>query len=921
MQRYALSLVLTLICVSNLLAQVQPFDVTRYGAIANDATSDDTAIDNAILAAEAFTAANPRAGAVIEIPRGTYIVTSLSVSGDRITINGNGATLTKDANGSETQLLIFTSDSEDCEVNDLKLDGIYPTYDSSGTGDGLSLSGTRTTCRNVRSVNMSGAGIVDGTTGWGNRLYECYVSNLASNAYRSSGDWFEIHDCEMVDWDAAEGGNSGVLCASRSYDGDSLLIDGLRIRQTVQRDLMKGILIDSGDNAADGASTATIAVGNGGAGVGAAVNSRGKAQWTIDRGHGIEVGDGFLLDDSGQLQYDGEKSLGISHKVIRVTGHVYVRSTGAATFTLHDTALGAANNTGTVDLSSSVGVGTFYVKCPGQPRRSVTCSTGVDLGTDVITTDATHNFRTGSEARLTIAAGATDSLPGGLDDSATITVNTDYTVAGTAAKYTRQKRYVNVTIKGLRYDYYPGDTDQSSCIKIANVENLLMDDCHISHAAQVTASDNATLQLAGIRKAVIQNSQLGGFVRNNIRSWLNDITFRDCTIGGDDYYPSYAIEQVQCGRLTVEDCRLRFITAGLSVPLDTDSTDFRDADCEYINLKDNRFEAFNTGRGRIFYVDDVSHLAHAGIIHAYGNSRKNIHPSFTGLTFTAPASPATTDIIDTSSGHALVTGDEVTLSTSGSFPPATPTLTATDKYYVRRVDATTLTLHTSKWGATSNTDKVEITDAGTGPHVLFGDNVGCQLSGAGPRDTSFLQRYGTGADFIAVSIPSNASFLHNAGDTIWNMNPDNNSPLGWMCIESGEDSVSPGTFTIIPQNDKNYESLAANDSLTIEDSGKVFSVDAADLVISLPKVTSASGNGSGIVYTFVLRTAGLSAGTGLSLSPNAADEFFGNGFTAAVNKDCILAGSGDRDGDAITIMSDATRGWAILSVTGTWTRE
>lgn len=115
--------------------------------------------------------------------------------------------------------------------------------------------------------------------------------------------------------------------------------------------------------------------------------------------------------------------------------------------------------------------------------------------------------------------------------------------------------------------------------------------------------------------------------------------------------------------------------------------------------------------------------------------------------------------------------------------------------------------------------------------------------------------------------------------------------------------------------------LAGNTTLTSDQSGTLFMVTAADLVITLPPVSSAATGGAGLIYTFVLTAAGLSAGTGLSLSPNSSDKFMGNGFTPLDDKDAILSGGGDREGDSITIVSDGVDGWYITAVTGTWTRE
>lgn len=107
----------------------------------------------------------------------------------------------------------------------------------------------------------------------------------------------------------------------------------------------------------------------------------------------------------------------------------------------------------------------------------------------------------------------------------------------------------------------------------------------------------------------------------------------------------------------------------------------------------------------------------------------------------------------------------------------------------------------------------------------------------------------------------------------------------------------------------------ANYTCVPSDSGTTFLVTAADLVMTLPATAS------GLRYRFVLAAGGLSSGTGLSISPNSADKIMGNGFTSADNKDAILAGSGDREGDMIELVGDGDVGWYIVSVLGTWTRE
>jgi len=126
-------------------------------------------------------------------------------------------------------------------------------------------------------------------------------------------------------------------------------------------------------------------------------------------------------------------------------------------------------------------------------------------------------------------------------------------------------------------------------------------------------------------------------------------------------------------------------------------------------------------------------------------------------------------------------------------------------------------------------------------------------------------------------------------------------------IEVGGKDVNHQPIPVLTKSD-NY-------TVTPEDSNTTIIVAGADKVMTLPPTEA------GLKYKFVLAAAGLSTGTGLQISPNAADKIMGNGFTSADDKDAILAGSGDREGDSITLEGDGSLGWYIVGVVGTWTRQ
>lgn len=106
------------------------------------------------------------------------------------------------------------------------------------------------------------------------------------------------------------------------------------------------------------------------------------------------------------------------------------------------------------------------------------------------------------------------------------------------------------------------------------------------------------------------------------------------------------------------------------------------------------------------------------------------------------------------------------------------------------------------------------------------------------------------------------------------------------------------------------ETITANTTLSKSDSGKTLIAGAVDLVVTLPDADEA-----GVYFAFVTKSP--SAGTGLSLSPQAADKI--NGGT--VDKDLINSGASDAAGDAVELVSDGAGGWWTRGKVGTWAAE
>lgn len=120
-------------------------------------------------------------------------------------------------------------------------------------------------------------------------------------------------------------------------------------------------------------------------------------------------------------------------------------------------------------------------------------------------------------------------------------------------------------------------------------------------------------------------------------------------------------------------------------------------------------------------------------------------------------------------------------------------------------------------------------------------------------------------------------------------------------------------FTNAPKRTVNL--AAATQALTAAQSGQKF-VGAVDAVFTLPAAAAAT---KGVWYEF--ETGALSAGTGLSVSPAAADHIRGNGLTAVDDKDLINTGATDRLGDSVRLYCDGVDGWVIEAVIGTWAKQ
>jgi len=115
-------------------------------------------------------------------------------------------------------------------------------------------------------------------------------------------------------------------------------------------------------------------------------------------------------------------------------------------------------------------------------------------------------------------------------------------------------------------------------------------------------------------------------------------------------------------------------------------------------------------------------------------------------------------------------------------------------------------------------------------------------------------------------------------------------------------------------SDNYVETVTASQTLSYNDSGKVFLVGTDALTITLPATRA------GVRFTFV--NSGDDDGVLITVSPNASDKIMGTiaavSMTASDDGDLTNTKSGANKGDWCTIVGDGSDGWYIIGGDGVW---
>jgi hypothetical protein len=90
---------------------------------------------------------------------------------------------------------------------------------------------------------------------------------------------------------------------------------------------------------------------------------------------------------------------------------------------------------------------------------------------------------------------------------------------------------------------------------------------------------------------------------------------------------------------------------------------------------------------------------------------------------------------------------------------------------------------------------------------------------------------------------------------------------------------------------------------------------AATVVVTLPKASTVGAGFTARVLAGVLP----GAGAGLTVTPNAADKFQGNGFSAkTAGQTLVNSAASDVVGDMVEVVSDGNVTWFVTNKIGTW---
>jgi hypothetical protein len=858
MKRYALSVILVLLFALKLCAQntgVQQFNVRTYGAKGDGTTDDDVAIQKAVTAAAAFTAATPGSIAEVLVPRGVYIIdVPITITGDRIKLKGDGVIKTESGTITMQSMIDVTGDDFTCE-------GITIDANDSGPLDNdgnhcLRVAGTNNLIRGVTVKNALDTGFQVHEGSLRTTIRDC-ISDSCAMGLRVAGDYCSVDRLFVYDFSAEKGatidpkiGDAQFFSMTNSYF------------HTLQDTWECFVLVDTGDGGMEVNLTTSEIV------CGTATSVGGYATYTIAAGHGYQPGDAFWVISSG-IGVVSADDWDRAHKISKVTGNKVIRVLSSTTFALYDTAENARNTDSTtgrldiVDDSSNTESVNFYVTTPMGGRRTIAVTGGLDYTNDVFTTSDAHNFQTGEPARIT-PHNRLHILPTGIAGGGTVTLKTPYSAAGSASTaYFRPKRIEQVVISNVVCMAPNESLNDGNLIKVHNCNNLLVEGTKLQNPLNKSISDAndagtaddeyyniQALRLGGnVRQATVQNTTLGNGLISNIAANVTSFLAENVTFGDGANRNAYCLEQFQMQNAVFRNCIFR---PRLSVI----DYEMRDWELEWLEFDNCRLEAENATNS-VAWLDATSNIAIVPKLRMGG--KIFMRPNCTRVNSAWPGSSVSTftdstDVVTMSTAHTLEMGDTVYFTTTGSLPA---NVVANTLYYFRPTSNTAGTLHTSREACSDAAATPFNLGSGSGSSCLMhtpSGKLGTSLTDSSVTDL-IARCLGSPLDLydITTGNATSGSFVLalKSGTRIWNPNAGRNSSPGWIVTKEGTIGSTANVLQAMPMLNSTF-------TANITELGNVGTGEDNLLTYSLPASTlAATGDSIEIEagFTFANNTA------------------------------------------------------------------
>lgn len=750
-------------------SSIARFDITKeaYGAT-EDSADNITAINLALADAVAYTVANPGEHAEVYVPEGEYTTNNISVTADRIRLAGKGTLIFSSDNTTSAAFIDSTGDH--FEIEGLTLD--CNNAGNSGSGHGVRLGGDYNYVGrlNVRNSNDAGVQVHDGSRY--TIVADCTI-DACPHSVRVRGDYCSIHRSRLLNFT----GPKGVTVDPSGYDASYFAMSDVYMR-TDESTWEACVLVDPGDRL-------TVVCGQ-------ASNAAGRARYTIAGGHGFRPGDSFRIGSSTISGWDG------CHRILAVTGDLFVRVVDADSFTLHPTAANAHAGTNTLDITAVGSGDDFYVSTPHGGRQIVENNAGgINTSTNVLTTEDDHGFLTGERIRITPRL-ASETLPAPIQTYGTVTLSDAYDSAGDAGTtYVRPQRVESVSIKNVVIEAPNGSLNDGNLIKVNNCNQLSIRDTKL-YAPLDAVNSVVSLRLGPCNRNVsIYDTYLANGMIVNTESLVGRLYCQKVDFGDGYNLPSYAIEQFRAIHAIFRQCTFRASTGFIEFG-------GFDDEVEYHEYDDCEFEGYSSSaRIPIFRCDETEtrQMVTGGKVFFKPNNRRTNH-TYTGATATFLNS---TDVV-TVTNHCLSTGDEIYFTSGGGTLPSN--VVSGTVYFVRVTGNDTFTIHDTKAASTL---------AGATPRNLGSDGSGSLLahspigkigtkliqvnSGDTKPEVGFLLRCRESAMDLedwGNTNATDADVFMPLGLKVWNMNQGLGQPMGWIVTEASTPTTTVATLSHLP---------------------------------------------------------------------------------------------------------------------------